>query len=63
MVYVAFVIDVFARSIVGWRVSTSMSTQFVLDALNQSIFQRKSLRNKNLSDVDGGRASSIKKSR
>jgi len=37
-VYVAFVIDVFARRIVGWRVSTSMSTQFVLDALNQAIF-------------------------
>jgi len=32
-VYVAFVIDVFARRIVGWRVSTSMATQFVLDAL------------------------------
>jgi transposase InsO family protein len=41
MVYVAFVIDVFARRIVGWRVSTSMSTQFVLDALNQAIWQRK----------------------
>ena len=47
-VYVAFVIDVFARRIVGWRVSTSMTTQFVLDALNQAIFQRKSLRNKDL---------------
>jgi len=47
-VYVAFVIDVFARKIVGWRVSTSMSTQFVLDALNQAIFQRKTLRNKDL---------------
>ena len=34
MVYVAFVIDVFARKIVGWRVSTSMTTGFVLDALN-----------------------------
>ena len=33
MVYVAFVIDVFARKIVGWRVSTSMTTDFVLDAL------------------------------
>ncbi len=32
-VYVAFVIDVFARRIVGWRVSTSMTTRFVLDAL------------------------------
>ena len=35
MVYVAFIIDVFARKIVGWRVSTSMATGFVLDALNQ----------------------------
>jgi len=39
-VYVAFVIDVFARRIVGWRVSTSMTTGFVLDALNQAICQR-----------------------
>lgn len=39
-VYVAFVIDVFARKIVGWRVSTSMTTEFVLDALNQAICQR-----------------------
>lgn len=39
-VYVAFVIDVFARKIVGWRVSTSMTTSFVLDALNQAIYQR-----------------------
>ena len=38
--YVAFVIDVFARKIVGWRVSTSMTTAFVLDALNQAICQR-----------------------
>ena len=40
MVYVAFVIDVFARRIVGWRVSTSMTTGFVLNALNQAICQR-----------------------
>ena len=40
MVYVAFVVDVFARKIVGWRVSTSMTTAFVLDALNQAICQR-----------------------
>jgi putative transposase len=32
-VYVAFVVDVFARRIVGWRVSSSMQTDFVLDAL------------------------------
>ena len=47
-VYVAFVIDVFARRIVGWRVSTSMSTQFVLDALDQAIWQRKTHRNNDL---------------
>jgi transposase InsO family protein len=40
MVCVAFVIDVFARKIVGWRVSTAMTTSFVLDALNQAICQR-----------------------
>ena len=34
-VYVAFVIDVYARRIVGWRVSSSMTTEFVLDALEQ----------------------------
>lgn len=39
-VYVAFVVDVFSRKIVGWRVSTSMTTAFVLDALNQAICQR-----------------------
>jgi len=39
-VYVAFVIDVFARRIVGWRVSTSMRTDFVLDALEQAIYAR-----------------------
>lgn len=32
-VHVAFVIDVFARRIVGWRVSASLRTDFVLDAL------------------------------
>ena len=35
--YVAFVIDVYARRIVGWRVSTSMTTDFVLDALEQAL--------------------------
>ena len=38
--YVAFVIDVFARRIVGWRVSTSMRTDFVLDALEQALYAR-----------------------
>ena len=38
--YVAFVVDVFARRIVGWRVSSSMSTDFVLDALEQALYAR-----------------------
>lgn len=38
--YVAFVIDVFARRIVGWRVSRSMRTDFVLDALEQALYAR-----------------------
>ena len=38
--YVAFVIDVFARRIVGWRVSSSMQTEFVLDALEQALYAR-----------------------
>jgi transposase InsO family protein len=38
--YVAFVIDVFARRIVGWRVSSSMQTGFVLDALEQALYAR-----------------------
>jgi transposase InsO family protein len=39
--YVAFVIDVFARRIVGWRVSSSMTTDFVLDALEQALYARR----------------------
>jgi putative transposase len=38
--YVAFVIDVFARRIVGWQVSSSMHTDFVLDALEQALYAR-----------------------
>ncbi len=38
--YVAFVIDVFARRIVGWRTSSSMRTDFVLDALEQALYAR-----------------------
>jgi putative transposase len=40
-VYVAFVTDVFARRIVGWRVSSSLATDFVLDALEQAIYDRR----------------------
>jgi putative transposase len=39
-VYVALVIDVFSRRIVGWRVSSSLRTDFVLDALDQAIYER-----------------------
>ena len=40
-VYVAFVIDVFARCIVGWRVSRTAHTAFVLDALEQALHERR----------------------
>ncbi|GIT89314.1 hypothetical protein ROBYS_43300 [Roseobacter sp. OBYS 0001] len=40
-VYVAFVIDVFARRIVGWRASRTANAGFVLDALEQAIHQRR----------------------
>jgi putative transposase len=39
-VYVAFVIDVFARYIVGWRVSQSWATDRVLEALEQALWSR-----------------------
>lgn len=42
-VYVAFVIDVFARRIVGWRVARSMQTDLVLDALEQALWARKEI--------------------
>ncbi len=40
-VYAAFVIDVFARRIVGWRVSSSARADFVLDALEQALHERR----------------------
>jgi putative transposase len=43
-VYVAFVIDVFARRIVGWRVSRTAHAGFVLDALEQALYQRRPVR-------------------
>jgi len=44
-VYAAFVIDVFSRMIVGWRVSNSLRTDLALDALEQALYAR--------SDTDG----------
>jgi putative transposase len=40
LVYVAFVIDVFSRRIIGWRVARSMQKDLVLDALEQSLWAR-----------------------
>ncbi|WJW76176.1 IS3 family transposase [Thiohalobacter sp. IOR34] len=40
-VYVAFVVDVYARRIVGWRVSRSLRTDLVLDALEQALWSRR----------------------
>ena len=39
--YVAFVIDTFANRIVGWKVSVSAKTDFVLDALEQALYARR----------------------
>jgi len=39
-VYVAFVIDAFARRIVGWRVSSSLHSDIALDALEQALYAR-----------------------
>jgi len=41
-IYVAFVIDVFARMIVGWRASNSLRTDLALDALEQALYARPS---------------------
>jgi transposase InsO family protein len=43
-VYVAFVIDLFARRIVGWRVSRTAHAGFVLDALEQALHERRPVR-------------------
>jgi transposase InsO family protein len=43
-VHVAFVIDVFARRIIGWRAATSMRTDLVLDALEQALWSRVDVR-------------------
>ncbi len=47
-VYVAFVIDAFARRIVGWRVSRTAHASFVLDALEQALHQRRPVRDDGL---------------
>lgn len=52
--YVAFVIDVYARRIVGWRVSRNMQTDFVLDALEQALFERQPAANDLIHHSDRG---------
>jgi transposase InsO family protein len=47
-VYVAFVIDTYARRIVGWRVSRTAHASFVLDALEQALHDRRPLRGSGL---------------
>ena len=44
-VYTAFIIDVFARTIVGWKVSNRMNTDMVMAALNQAIANRNEPKN------------------
>lgn len=41
VVYVAFVVDVFARRIVGWKADTNMRTELVLDALEMALWSRR----------------------
>jgi putative transposase len=50
MVYVAFVVDAFARRVIGWRVATSMTTTLVLDALEHAVFTRA---NEGVTDLSG----------
>ena len=38
--YVAFVIDEYARRVLGWRAATAMTVDLVIDALNQTVWQR-----------------------
>ena len=40
MAYVAFVVDVYSRMIVGWNIGTSMCTDLIMHALDQAIWRR-----------------------
>jgi putative transposase len=53
-VYVAFVIDVFSRYIVGWKVSASARADFVLDALEQAIYARQPVQGSLIHHSDRG---------
>jgi putative transposase len=49
-VYVAFIIDVFSRRIVGWRAATTMTTELVLDCLEHAVWARQ---REGVSDLTG----------
>lgn len=53
-VYVAFVIDVYSRFIVGCRVSRTAHARFVLDALEQAIYQRRPVKGELIHHSDRG---------
>src|ERR687893_2521056 len=55
VVYAAFVIDVFARRIVGWRVSRTAHAGFVLDALEQALHDRRPAKGGLIHHSDSGR--------
>jgi transposase InsO family protein len=61
-VYVAFVIDAYARRIVGWRASRSMEAGFVLDALDQALHARQPMRGAGLVHHEPTAASSTSRS-
>jgi putative transposase len=61
-VYVAFVIDVFARRIVGWRVSRTAHADFVLDALEQALHDRRPVKDSLIHHSDRGRQGGFKRS-
>jgi transposase InsO family protein len=53
-VYVAFVIDVFSRTIVGWKASTTAHAEFVLEALDQALYARRPAKDKLIHHSDRG---------
>jgi len=61
-VHVAFVVDVFARRIVGWRVSRSAQTAFVLDALEQALHARRPVEGGLVHHSDRGAQGGLKRS-
>ncbi len=53
-VYVAFIVDVYSRMVVGWRVSTTMNARFVMDALEHAIWTRKAVLDGVVAHSDAG---------